>query len=335
MTAEIIYEELGDISEIRRLSPEWDELLELTPCNRAYSCSGWFLTELELFPSHRPMVLIARRGPKLAGLMPLVIDEVEQAARFAGSWCGYRDIIAPRHDMEIIVGLLRLATSGSGRYTKLILRQVRTDSNCYIAAGILQERKCGEGLFVPRTSETCVYVNLERGYHEYLRTRSRRFRNNLRTIQNKAKRDGLLVKELTPADIAPKEVPNAFISLHLSRIGKDTVLATPSATAFFDKLLPLLFVERRLRLFSIFKDDQMVAVHLSMVGKDCLCGWNGGFLREVQPWAPGWLLFNHAIKETWQSGFKEFDFWVDDEQPYKTKWGTDRRVIGQIEFDMM
>ena len=77
----IDYQTLTELSEINSIASEWDALLERCRCNRAFSCSKWFLTTPELFPELSPLVLVARRDGAIAGVMPLMLDPHDRTAR--------------------------------------------------------------------------------------------------------------------------------------------------------------------------------------------------------------------------------------------------------------
>src|SRR6185503_3661789 len=55
------YSVLTDLCAIAALSAEWDELLARSRCNRAFSCSKWYLATPYLLPHLEPLVLVARR----------------------------------------------------------------------------------------------------------------------------------------------------------------------------------------------------------------------------------------------------------------------------------
>ncbi len=325
----IKYEALTEFSQVSSIASEWDTLLERSRCNWAFSCSKWFLATPEFLPSVTPLVLIARRGDDLAGVMPLVVDSESGTAGFPIRWTGYHDIIAEEGDADVIVGLLKFAIAGSGGYNKLSLRRVKPDSNCVSAARILDPGRYDEELFVRATSLVCSYVDLSCGYDEYMRRRSKNFRHNLNRIRNKARREGIVAREIKPGDAGSEQVSEAFLTLHLSRFGGQTVLGT--AQSILRKLIPALFIEGRIRVFALLKETRIMGVHLALAGKDGWIGWSGGFLPEVSSLSPGNLLLEEAIRQACISGMAEYDFgWGLEE--YKTKWTTHSREIGELEF---
>jgi len=92
---------LTERREIAAISSEWDALLARSRCNRAYSCSKWYLATPDLLPELHPLVLIAWREGVLAGIMPLWLDVGRKEAGFPNDYSDHLDIIAP--DDKIIL----------------------------------------------------------------------------------------------------------------------------------------------------------------------------------------------------------------------------------------
>lgn len=322
----VTYETLTAFPEVVRVGPQWDALLEESRCNRAFSCSEWFLSTPELFPALEPFVLIARRGGEIAGIMPLMIDRQSRTAMFPHNWSDYPDIIAQDEDDEVISGLLGLAISGAGEYDRLILKRLRPDSNCVRAAQRLEP----DPAVVPGKLLAYSYADLTRGYEVYRKTKmTRKLRGNLKTARNNARGRGIAINELGPGDLAPAELPGVFLSVHQNRFGEHTALR--SSLAFLRRLFPVLFAEGRMRVFALSSEGRVVAMHLAMVGRKSLFGWNAGFLPEVASLSPGALLLEEAIRHACLDGMGEYDLGRGQEA-YKARWATGSREIGELHF---
>src|SRR5215470_1700199 len=131
------YELLTEIEQATALSSDWDSLLARSRCNRAYSCSQWYLATHELLPQLQPLVFVARRKNILSGILPLWLESNRRLARFGDKFGDHLDIIAADEDMEVITGLLASALQGTGSYDRLALGQVKRDSNYIRAAKAL------------------------------------------------------------------------------------------------------------------------------------------------------------------------------------------------------
>jgi CelD/BcsL family acetyltransferase involved in cellulose biosynthesis len=317
------YDVLTDYCEVASISPDWDALLERSHCSRAFSCSKWFLATADLLPALQPLVLVAWRGRDLAGVLPLAVDANGNKAGFPDDWSSYCDMIVEHEDIDVAAGLLNLAFSGTGQYEKLILNRIRFDSNCLRAAQVLEADRLAEQLFVRGKPEMYAYVDLRRGYEEYIRTRTSNFRHNLNRIRNKARRAGVVARELKPGDVGPEQLMEGFLSVHLGRLGERSVLKGFRLTgSYLHNLFPSLFAEERMRVFALFKAQSIVGMMLCMVGNCSLFGWNGGFLPEVSALSPGSLVLDEVIRQACIEGLNEYDLGENDYQ-YKARWSTD------------
>ena len=76
----IEYHLLTDLDEIEALSPEWEELLGRSRCNRAFSSVTWYLAACRAQPHLLPCVATARRDRALAAVLPLALKPNGDAA---------------------------------------------------------------------------------------------------------------------------------------------------------------------------------------------------------------------------------------------------------------
>lgn len=325
--ASLRYEVLTDIEEIRRIASPWDDLLAQSRCNRAYGCSTWYLAAQELVPNLQPLVFVGYRDHVLAGVFPLWLEPGRRLARFGDSYSDHLDVIAADDDSELIEGLVDCALQGTGSYDRLVLGPVRHDSNFVSGAKALGLGREIDEFFLADNALSYAVLDLSCGYDEYMRTLSRDFRHNLHRAWKKAERDALIVRELTPAELEPDHFADAFLSLHLSRFGDRSDFK--SSTPWIRKLFPLLFTEKRLRVFAILQNDSIVAIDLETVTRSGMYGCQGGFLPEIQKYAPGKLLIHRVIQQAFLEGMAEYDFgWWG--QNYKADWKPARREVGEI-----
>src|SRR2546423_6011682 len=174
--ASVDYKILTDIHQVESISPEWDDLLARSRCNRAYSCSKWYLATVELLPKLQPLAFIARREGILSGVLPLWLEANRRLARFGDNFSDHFDIIAADEDSEVIQCLLDLALQGTESYDRLVLGQVKHDSNLVKGAKALGLGEAIDEFFVPGKSLTYAVLDLTQGYDEYMKTLSPEFR---------------------------------------------------------------------------------------------------------------------------------------------------------------
>jgi len=329
-SSQISYQILRSLNEIESIATEWDSLLDQSPCNRAFSCSKWYLVSARTDDSFSPYVLVGHRGSQIAGILPTAITNDGETLTFAGELSDYNDIIARETDHEVLAGLMSRALFFGRDYRRVVLNRVRSDSNCARAVRLLSPTLDLAKSFSIKTNSR--YIRLPSSYRDYLSTRSRNFRKNLKRARRDAENNNVSVRELDVDNFSPSRLAEVFLSLNLERWGSNCYYNLDRPRTFVLNILPDLFAERRLRAFALTSDQNLLAMDLCMVGANSLCSWNGGFLSEASRWSPGTLLIDAGIKHSYSAKFDEYDL-LRGEEPYKQRWVNSTREIGSFEFN--
>ncbi len=323
------YAVLRELPEIEAVAPEWDALLERSTCNRAFSSSQWFKAACRAASaSASPYVIVARRGAILAGLFPLILTKEREAA-FPNDLSDYNDIVACSDDDTVLAGILNHALSTSKDDARLNMKCIRPDSNFRRA---LQQIKLRGGNVEPVVGKVtiCPYIRTCASYEDYVASRSNNFRRHLKRIKNKADRNHIVVRQLTPECFPPEQLAETFLSLHRGRFAVKSCFKEENEK-FAREALPHLFIERRMMAFALFEQEKITGINLCMVGAQSLCYWNGGFLPCAAQWSPGTLLLDAGIRQAHTMRLEEYDLMRGTES-YKAKWATATREICQLEF---
>jgi CelD/BcsL family acetyltransferase involved in cellulose biosynthesis len=311
------------VSELLAIRGPWDDLLERSQCNRAFSSCTWQMASMESHET-RPHTVVAISDGRLRALLPLRINT--EGALVAGSpLADYNDIVAASGDSEACGALLRfLAESG----VEVSLKRVRSDSNCMSATGALDLP--ARTAFSPQGVYS--FIDLRSGYAAYLASRSGKFRRGLARARRNADRDGLCVRDLSPSDLDPDSLPDLFLSLHLDRLGERSVFAPGSENDRFVRLaFPRLFREGRMRVFAIYRGAECLAIDVAMAGWQTICLWNGGYRACAAPWSPGTLLLDLELRTLEAQGYSELDLSRGD-QAWKKRWASSTRPVGLFEM---
>jgi len=325
------FEVLNDLSEVEAVAGEWDALLDRSLCNRAFSSAAWYLAACRHDPAATPHVVLARRGAELLAVLPLAIVEDGTTAAFPIRYSDYNDIIAAPDDLNAAESLLRHVVSAHHGYQKVSLRNLRSDSNCLRAANLIFSAAELAQKF--RVTVACPYILLPSSYDQYLASRGRKLRKNLKRALRDANQNDVSVKELDPASFPAEELPEIFLALQLNRKGSSSCFSPPNLQSFVREVVQRLFTERRLLAFALFEGEKMIGVDLYMVGVNSICCWNGGFLAEAARWSPVKLLNDAAIRHCFLMHLEEYDY-LRGEHPYKLSWTNSRREIGDLAVDV-
>jgi CelD/BcsL family acetyltransferase involved in cellulose biosynthesis len=322
--APVTYREYTELPLVAALSEQWDRLLQSTTCNRAFSSAAWFLSACNADSSISPCVVVAWCGSQLVGILPLVELSGTGKAEFATP-SDYNDIIARREDNLIIEGMLDYAL----RLGKtLSLKHLRLDSNCYRAVAHARPDLVEKQFQIDRK---CFYIDLHTSYDDYVASRSKKLRADLRRHERKARQDGLAVIALSPEDFSPELLPEIFLSLNFARFREESGFRRPARQAFVRAAFPEVFRQGRLKPFALTAGGKVIALDICLAGPRGLGAWNGGFLPEAEEYAPGKLLVAEELRHSFASGMEEYD-WLQGQDTYKTRWATGSRSTGRFEF---
>lgn len=328
-STEIAYDVLTQLGEVENIAVEWEALLERSPGNRSFSSPSWSIAACRSYPDLSPYVVVARRGAELSGVLPLAQKRGSDSLTFSTHLADYNDIVAAQEDLLVAAGLLNFTLSHPHGYYRLVLTDIRRDSNCARALPLIKLANETDQLL--HDYAVCPRVRFDSSYDEYLQTRSKAFQTKLKRVHRKAARNNLIIKELEPTTFPPSQLPDVFLSLHLDRLGTMSSFAQETPKSFIKEVLPALFAKRTLRAFAVFAETRMVAINLCMLGVDGLCYWNSGFLAEARDWSPGTLLIDAGIKQSYAMGLKEYDL-LRGSEDYKLGWANDARETYRIEL---
>ncbi|MFZ1220970.1 MAG: GNAT family N-acetyltransferase [Chthoniobacterales bacterium] len=326
------YEFVTDLAAAERIAPLWNELLDRSICNRAFSSPIWFLATCRVQPELAPWLVLAWRGENLAGVLPLAIRSDASEAIFPSSRSDYHDIVVANGDMAAAEGLLECAFSERMQFQRLRLTGIREDSN--LAAALTALARRGELEDCRQIEQECSYIALGATRAEYLASRSQAFRKGVNRTLRKAAAAGLIMRDLTPDDWAPEHFAELFFSLHFSRFDADSAFRPGTQNFSFAKLaLPVLFAERRLHVVTVRKEQRILALDLLCRGARSLCAWNGGYPPEAECWSPGRLLLLFGMERARELGLEEYDL-LRGTQTWKASWANGHRRVHKIVLEL-
>ncbi|RMH18043.1 MAG: GNAT family N-acetyltransferase [Acidobacteria bacterium] len=321
MSAPLRYRLHDRLAAVAALAGEWDALLDRSPLNRAASSSTWFLASCAA-RRLRPQVWTARRGGELVAVLPLAAGE--RTALFPTPSPVYQDVVAAGDEVDAACGLLRRALDAGNGYRRLELDG--------LPAGGLGERalhRLGRGHGLDPQRRQGLYAPLPPTYDDYLASRSRRLRKELRRQRSRAEAAGFTLARLTPEELPPAELPALFLALHFARFGAASGFVTAERRRFVAAALPPLFRQRRLLVVALHRGGEIYGLDLYLRGDGSLCAWNGGFVPAVAELSAGSLLLDAAVRLAYGLGARELDL-MFGLQRFKRRWAGRRRCAGRV-----
>lgn len=323
------YRIYSDLQHIGQMSQEWNSVLAASSCNRAFASLEWFLASCRIRKGAIPWVIVGIRNAAWACVVPLVLDPADGTASFPHYENDYHDLLPGNCSDEEVAKLLSHVMADENGCNRFLLTRLRPDSRCVDALSFLQldsglQCKCQE-------INTYPYIKLPSNFEEYLSTRSKAFRKDIRRALRKIQVDGLSLRELLPREFSPVELPEVLISLALERQKERSFLKKPDTREFVRELLPALFLKRDLRAFGLWKEDRIVGLDICMVQHNGLLTWNGGFAKQAECWSPGTGLFAFGIQQAIAMGMQEYEF-AEGKERYKESWANAHYRVMEIEI---
>jgi CelD/BcsL family acetyltransferase involved in cellulose biosynthesis len=327
-TNRVEYAIYRDLAGVAAISREWDRLLAASMCNLGFASAEWYLASCRVRNDLEPWVVTAGCNGEVRAILPLAIDPGEKAARFPQMISDYNDVVARSDEPAVVADLLDYAT-GSGLCKKILLSRLRPDSNCIRALPLLLPRR---QIRCDIHEIDCHYrIGLPSSFDDYLASRSKAFRTNVKQALRRLEAGDLTMRELLPPDFDPARLPEVFTSMASARQNEKSFFRRPDARAFIENALPAVFRKRGLIVYALFQGERVVGLYIHMVGGRSLGAWNGGFLPEVGRWSPGTLLLACGIKRAIDMRLPEYDF-LEGREPYKEHWADERYPIWKVDL---
>ncbi|HEY3839935.1 MAG TPA: GNAT family N-acetyltransferase [Bryobacteraceae bacterium] len=316
---DVCFELLTDLDQLEALAPAWNRLLDLSPCNRAFSSPIWFTATCRI-ERCKPCVAVAWRSGQLVALLPIALNLSGDEACFPNSMCNYNDLVAAEGNIDIAGRLLDYARAALAPRARLSLRWLSERSICARAAG-----GC-------RKEQDYMFVSLAHGWEGFLASKSRNFRKSIGQALRRAEIAGIVVRRIDPEQFKPEQLPRLFLELHIRRFGEQSAFCRSSANRLFIlQALPVLFREGRVIPFGLYEGDRCIGIDLSLMDEGKLCTWNGGYPPEAERWSPGKLLIAAGIHQAIEWNLREYDL-LRGSQEWKTHWATGVHSVGRLDY---
>jgi CelD/BcsL family acetyltransferase involved in cellulose biosynthesis len=328
-TGDLEYRVYSDLSEIAGIARQWDELLTRSSCNRAFGSLEWYLASCRFQSSLKPYLVTATHGQEWVCVLPLALDLQTGIAAFPHLENDYNDALVRGHDPSTLACVLQYALFEGTACRQVRLAKLRPDSQCAHAAALLNSNLHVEC----RSRDTKLYrsINLPPTFEEYLASRGKLFRRNVRRALRNDDENAFVIREVHPHELHPLELSEVFLRLILDRHRAKCAFDDAQAQSFAREVLPPIFSRGSLRAFAMLDQQRIVAIDLYLPACNGLVAWNGGFSAEVEHRSPGTALIAFAIRHAIAMGLEELDFGEGDEA-YKQNWSNSSYMIRELDI---
>ncbi|MCC6782732.1 MAG: GNAT family N-acetyltransferase [Planctomycetes bacterium] len=296
-----------DAAGVLALRGEWDALWQRSTPRHVFLAHGWQRAALRAYPERRPLVIVARRGGALAGVLPLA--EAGGTLRFLGApWADYNDVLVdPALDGGAILALLEALLLCAAKHGGAVLDNVREDA---VLARLRGRTRLGAVALALRFRCRCPTVIVGDGVIEELVKK----KSLVRHEKKLARLGAVALHDVTGREAIAAQLPE-FFAQHSRRrafAGDGLVFREPAARAFFGALFDELGPEQA--VLSVLRcGDRSAAMHVGFVSDGGFLWYKPTFDVELWDLGPGEVLLKHLLASCRRRGSTEFDFTIGEE----------------------
>lgn len=309
---------LRTAEEFERMQPEWRALWSAAASAKPFQRPEWLVPWWHHFSQTTLYVATVRKAGRLVGLLPTyVYCDVETGERklllVGAGTSDYLDgVFAPECESSAIAAAMhQIAAEGS--WDTAYFTQLPGDSRL-----IAVMRSFGAAPFAGESCSECPTLAVQ--------DLPKKLRADVRFYRNAALGKGKLRLECADAHHAPAAFHN-LVELHTARwqtVHQAGVLADPRVVAWHQEGIPLLEAVGCLRLYTLFLDEEAVAVLYALVdpphrARRTVYHYLIGFAPAHAAWKPGLLLTAMASEHAVAEGVQVIDMLRGDEA-YKRFW---------------
>ena len=333
---EIAIECLHDSQQFLNLKEAWDRLLEKSDVRSPFLTHGWHSSWLTTYGTQSKLVVfVARRAGEIVGIIPCVqrtrfgFKVLELTGTGKSDWLDL--IIDPPFREGVLKELLSYLVTHRDCWHLINFRDMLSDS-----PSIAELEHLCRLLHLPLRKQVRTvspYLLIDKGWNEYLGTKSAKFRSNIKYYRKKAIETGktFSIKKLAEMD-QRHQLLDAMGKVEAkswkARAGTPK-LTTRVGKEFYGKFSDYFSEMGCLEIWTASLGEQVIAFLLNIVYEDKCYHYNATYDEGFCDLSPGTLLHAEAIKAAFDRRLREYDFLSGDE-PYKYKWCESRRDIYQM-----
>jgi CelD/BcsL family acetyltransferase involved in cellulose biosynthesis len=313
--------------------PQWGQLLELDPNRHVFATPEWNrLWWAEFGGGKDLLVLIVRRGPEVAGIVPLYrkLEAGRQILRFVGGidLTDYLGPICSRDDREEIAdALVAWLQSTDTEWDEFDAHNMLVP---FGFAEFLVESADRHGLdFALSQEETSALLPLPSSWDEYLTSLSSKDRHELRRKTRRFAREypearlRLATQETLTADL------KVFVDMHRGAEGHKGHFMGPDMATFFERVARLFQERGWLRLDLLEIGDRAVASTFSFELDNTFYLYNSAYEPDAGRLSPGLVLVAQLVERSIEQGLHWFDFLRGPER-YKYQLGAQALPLNNV-----
>jgi CelD/BcsL family acetyltransferase involved in cellulose biosynthesis len=309
-------ESVEEHHSIDALSREWDELADRAGAP-PFLRPGWFAAWQEAFGEADPLVLAARAGARLEGVLVLVADG--RLARSATNT--HTPLFGVTADAPEAVERL-VADVTRRRYQRVALSHLDPSDPFYAACAA-----AWPGRTLTRVTARQPYLVLDGDFESYRGQLARNFRRELARRRRRLGELGQLTFDFGDGGGDLDAALAEGFRLEASGWKRDegtAILSKPSRVQFYRSLAEWARGRGTLQLAVARLDGRPIAFDFCLVENGGVYALKGGFDPELRRYGPGFLLPEESIARAFATGARTYEL-LGDADDYKLNFTSDTR----------
>jgi len=308
---------------LREFQPSWSAFVSRITPETPFQTPDWLITWWEHFGGGALRVMVFRQDGRIVGVMPLFLHEWNGRRQLTLIGSGVTDYIDPLFDPEYtpeIVDRLARELNSSSDWEICDWQDLSANTPLASLGAAVEDTPCSS-------------IAIERPFDEYLSSRPKDLRRNLRRYKEKAEAIAPVTFEV--AETPDEGMISALIELHRRRwedAGQSGMIQANGSEKFLREAASRLAKRGWLRTFAVRFGSRVSAVLLAFCHLNHIFSYLSGFDPRDETFGFGRELLLQAIRYAHERGYRCWNFLRGDE-PYKVSWGAvpveKRRVIIQ------
>lgn len=324
--------EIGRVTDaggLGRLRPEWETLWRRDPIATPFQSPAWLFSWWRFFGTSEPLVLMAREGGALVGLLPLYVLREGGRRKLLPIGVGLSDYIDALIDPAepAIADMLMTTVAETRGWDECWLPDLVPDG-ALAQAAIPAMLSAAVAAAAP-----CPVLHLPRhcaGLADIVPRKTLRDLRRARARARAAAQGGVAIEGI--AEDRLDAAMDDLFRLHEQRWrarGEHGLCADPRVRGFHRAAAAEMLAAGMLRLYRLWIGGVVGAVYYGFAAKGRAYAYLGGFDSAQPRLSPGMQVIAHAIEREAAEGAASFDF-LRGAEAYKYAWGAvDRAKISR------
>ena len=303
------------VADLRR---EWEELWRRDPLATPFQSPAWLLAWWRHFGTPEPLLLTARAGGELVGLLPLYLLREPGCRKLLPIGVGLSDYVGALLDPAALAAADRFmaAIAETPGWDECWLPDLAEEGALAAAAAPAALDATGA------EAAPCPVLPLPRAPAGLAAVVPRKTMRDLHQARARAAAAGVVVIEAIGMEHLDEALDDLF-RLHEQRWrtrGEPGVCGDARVQGFYRAAAHGLLAAGMLRLYRLRVGGAVLAVYYGFIAKETAYAYLGGFDPSHPRLSPGMLILAHAIEEARAEGAQRFDF-LRGGEAYKYAWG--------------